>query len=268
MGLRCAVIGNPINHSLSPVIHHAFAEQTHLSLLYEKIQGDDLLFEQQVADFFASGGKGLNVTLPYKQRAFTMADVVSDRCQRAGAANTLWITDNKLHADNTDGIGLIRDITHYVSLHHKRLLIFGAGGAARGIIHSLLEEQPLKIVVANRSVEPLRQLKADIPNVDCVRWEHMTGQFDVLINATSAGVSGDGISLPSELMCHHPFCYDLVYCMNALTPFVDYVQQQGCRAVDGLGMLVEQAAESFYLWHAVRPETAPVLRQLKCESKK
>jgi shikimate dehydrogenase len=259
--LCCAVIGTPITHSLSPLIHQAFAEQTNLALSYEKIQGDARLFEQQVLDFFAIGGKGLNVTMPYKLRAFEMAEIASQRCLMAGAANTLWIKDSKIHADNTDGIGLVRDLTRYVTLLNARVLILGAGGAARGIIHPLLAERPQSIAVANRSFGPLEKLQEDIPHVNCIAWKHLTGQFDVLINATSAGTSGDNISLPAELFFHHPFCYDLGYNGNGLTPFVAYTKQKGCLAVDGLGMLVEQAAESFYIWHGVRPDTAPVLSE-------
>jgi len=263
MPLRCAVIGNPISHSLSPLIHQAFAEQTNLSLSYEKIQGNDRLFEQQVLAFFAEGGTGLNVTLPYKQKAFALADVTSERCRKAYAANTLWVKNNKFHADNTDGIGFIRDLARYVTLYDKKILILGAGGAARGIIHPLLRAQPQKVVVANRSAGPLNQLKFDVPQIECILWEHLAGQFDVLINATSTGLSGASISLPVSLFSQQPFCYDLMYNIKALTPFVTLAQQQGCRAVDGLGMLVEQAAEAFYLWHGMQPDTIPILQHLK-----
>jgi len=192
VSLRCAVIGNPIAHSLSPLIHHAFAQQCSFPLLYEKIQGHDVDFEQQVSDFFAAGGKGLNVTLPFKQRAYMMADRRSERCIKAGAANTLWHENNKLVADNTDGIGLLSDLYRYISLVNTRILILGAGGAARGIIHPLLEAQPQKLIVANRSLEPLEKLQAEIAQIHCISLAHLEGEFDLIINATSAGIYGGG----------------------------------------------------------------------------
>ncbi|RUR13960.1 shikimate dehydrogenase [Legionella sp. km772] len=262
MSLRCAVIGNPIAHSLSPRIHHAFAQQFNLPLLYERILGNDLTFEQQVFSFFAAKGRGLNVTLPFKQRAFMMANSHSARCAKAGAANTLWYEDNKLCADNTDGVGLIRDLCRYLPLQNSRILILGAGGAARGIIHPLLEMQPHQLVVANRSLEPLAQLQAEIAQIRCLGLTHLEGEFDLIINATSAGVLGDSLIIPKQVLQNRPFCYDLAYRYQALTPFVDYTQQLGCEAVDGLGMLVEQAAEAFYLWHRVRPDTQAVLNSL------
>lgn len=255
---HCAVIGNPVAHSLSPVIHHVFAEQVNLSLSYTKIRGDEASFEQQVRDFFAAQGKGLNVTLPFKQRAYAMAKIRSERCIKAGAANTLWYSDNKLHADNTDGVGLIRDLSHHCSLANAKILILGAGGAARGIIHPLLEAQPQQLWVANRSREPLLQLQKDIPQIQSVEWSQLNGEFDLIINATSAGALGKSLTLPKELMANLPFCYDLMYQLTTPTPFVQYAQQQGCQATDGLGMLVEQAAESFYLWHGLKPKTEPI----------
>jgi shikimate dehydrogenase len=254
MSLLCAVIGLPIEHSLSPYIHQAFAKQTHLSLSYEKIQGDESLFEEQVRVFFARQGMGLNVTQPFKQRAYAMADVCSERCRKAGAANTLWYRDNQLYADNTDGIGLIRDLTRHIQLHQAKILILGAGGAARGIIHPLLDMQPERLVVANRSIEPLKQLQADIPQITAIPLSDLKGHFDLIINATSAGLSGECITLPEDLIRQSPFCYDLSYQKNGVTPFVQYTQQLGCKAFDGWGMLVEQAAESFYLWHGVKAE--------------
>lgn len=264
MVLHCAVIGNPIVHSLSPIIHHSFAEQVNLPLSYKKIQGSDTEFETQVTDFFAADGKGLNITLPFKQRAYAMADIRSERCTRAGVANTLWYSENKLHGDNTDGIGLVRDLSRYVSLSNARILILGAGGATRGIIHPLFVMQPQQLWVANRRIEPLIKLKSDIPQIQIMEWAQLGGDFDVIINATSAGVLGETLSLPAELMQSNPFCYDLMYQLKTATPFIRYVQQLGCPAIDGLGMLVEQAAESFYLWHKVKPNTEVVLKQLRC----
>ncbi len=247
------------------MIHHSFAQQVNLPLLYEKIQGNDLSFEQQVSDFFAADGKGLNVTLPFKQRAYVMADIRTERCIKAGAANTLWYENNKLYADNTDGIGLMRDLSRYISLAKARIVILGAGGAARGIIYPLLAAKPQQLIVANRSLGPLEQLQSEIAEINCISLTHLEGEFDVLINATSAGVLGEGVVVPAAIMMNHPFCYDLAYRYKALTPFVAYAQQLRCKAVDGLGMLVEQAAESFYLWHGVKPDTEVVLKQLHAQ---
>jgi shikimate dehydrogenase len=248
---------------MSPAIHQLFAQQVHRSLSYEKILGDEHRFEQQVTAFFTAGGKGLNVTLPFKQRAYAMANVHSDRCLRAGAANTLWVKDNNVHADNTDGIGFVRDIARYIALHKAKILILGAGGAARGIIHPLLDMQPEHLAVANRSLDPLKQLRSAIPQIDCLSLTELTGDFDVIINATSAGLSGEFFSLSNDILAHSSFFYDLSYKQNGETPFVHYARQAGCNAIDGLGMLVEQAAESFYLWHGLRPDTEQVLNQLR-----
>ena len=263
MSLLCAVIGNPIAHSLSPWIHRAFAEQVNLSLLYEKIQGNNFAFEQQVSDFFSATGKGLNVTLPFKQRAFAMAYRRSERCIKAGAANTLWCEEDRIVADNTDGAGLIRDLSHHFSLINTRVLILGAGGAARGIIHPLLDAQVKQLAIANRSSEPLKHLQAEIPQIDCLSLANLEGEFDLIINATSAGVQDTQLTLPKYILQNQPFCYDLSYKHRGSTPFIDYAQQQSCQAIDGLGMLVEQAAESFYLWHGIRPDTKPILANIK-----
>ena len=260
---RFAVIGKPIAHSLSPIIHQSFAKQTQQTMTYEKIQGDELVFEQQVSTFFSSGGKGLNVTLPFKQRAFAMAEVTSDRCAKAGAANTLWLDDGKIHADNTDGIGFVRDLARYCPLAGKRILILGAGGAARGIIHPLLESKPALLTVANRSFDKVKKLQSEFPEIAVLSLEHLSGTFDLIINASSAGHLGEVISLPKEMMVYTPFCYDLAYQQKKDTPFVSYTRGFGCRAIDGLGMLVEQAAEAFYLWHGVRPDVSAILQRLR-----
>lgn len=263
MLFRCAVIGKPIAHSWSPFIHQRFAEQVKLALRYEKILGSDLDFEQQVRAFFAHQGRGLNVTLPFKQRAFHLAAKASAACIKAGAANTLWLEAGELWADNTDGLGLVRDLERHLSLAECRILILGAGGAARGIIHPLLDCLPACLVVANRSRPPLTQLAADIPSIQCVELAELSGEFDLIINATSAGVAAEPLVLPRQLMLNRPFCYDLTYQQQGATPFVLYAQQHGAQAVDGLGMLVEQAAESFVLWHGQRPEPLEVLAELR-----
>ena len=257
-----AVIGNPIAHSLSPVIHQCFAKQVHVQLTYEKIQADDHSFEQQVADFFVWDGKGLNVTLPFKQRAFAMSDQRTLRCEQAGAANTLWMKENQLHADNTDGIGFIRDLHHYVEVLGKRILILGAGGAARGIIFPLLEQHPDEIIIANRTLAKAKEFQYDFPQTRCISFNEIKGQFDLVINATSASLIGEFVVLPEECMSSRPFCYDLSYKQYDVTAFVHYARQFGCEAVDGLGMLVEQAAEAFFIWHGLMPATREVLEFL------
>lgn len=258
-----AVIGNPIEHSLSPDIHQYFAQQTKRILSYEKILGDEQCFAQQVSDFFATGGKGLNITLPFKQQAFALAAAKSNRCSQAGAANTLWMDEQRIWADNTDGVGLIRDLTRYTAVEQARILILGAGGAVRGIIAPLLAEKPAQLMVANRSFAPLPQLQLEFPQISCSALNSISGLFDIVINATSASLLGAEISLPESLMSAGPFCYDLAYQLKCSTAFVRYAKALGCTAVDGLGMLVEQAAESFYLWHDVRPDTQEVLHALR-----
>lgn len=263
MSQRFAVIGNPIAHSLSPIIHQCFAKQVNVQLTYEKIQGDDASFEEQVSDFFAQDGKGMNVTLPFKQRAFAMAKNCSERCLKAGAANTLWMEENQLHADNTDGIGLVRDLTRYIGLAGKRLLILGAGGAARGIIYPLLENTPQEIVVTNRTVSKAEEFQRAFPQIKSLPLNEIDEQFDVVLNATSAGLAGEFIALPEACLAGKPFCYDLSYKQNGITPFVQYAKESNCDAVDGLGMLVEQAAEAFFIWHGMMPETQEVLTFLR-----
>lgn len=261
--LYFAVIGNPIDHSLSPLIHSYFAQQTQLSVSYEKIKGEDRNFKQQVLNFFQHGGFGLNVTLPFKQQAFTLANETSVRCQKAGAANTLWMQKKKLYADNTDGIGLIRDLTHHMDLSEQSILVLGAGGATRGIIDPLMEMKPACLTVANRTLDKALSLLQAFPLIKVMKLTELHGCFDLIINATSSSLSGEAILLPEDIMAQKPFCYDLAYDQHKETTFVKYARRHSCPALDGLGMLVEQAAEAFYLWNGVRPLTYPVLQQLR-----
>lgn len=265
MSQHFAVVGNPIAHSLSPIIHQQFAAQHHIELIYDKIKGDDLHFEQQVKDFFVNGGRGLNITLPFKQRAFALAQLHSERCNMAGAANTLRLAEGQLVADNTDGVGLICDLNRYLKLEQKRILILGAGGAARGIIHTLLGETPASITVANRSDEKKAQFTRDFPMIKWCRLEHIGNGYDLIINATSATLTQQQLLLPAQLIDANPFCYDLSYQLHSDTAFVDWAQALGGRAVDGLGMLVEQAAEAFFLWHGVRPVTTELIKRLRLQ---
>lgn len=260
---RFAVIGNPIAHSLSPFIHQRFAEQTSLTLTYEKICGDHAGFEKQVLDFFAQKGKGLNVTLPFKQRAFEMAKESTLQSKKAKAGNTLWMKSGELWVDNTDGIGLIRDLNRYMSLKDKNILILGGGGAARGIIWPLMDSQPAKLVLANRTADKLKAFQEDFPQMQTQDLAHLRGAFDLVINATSASLQGESIRLPPDCLQNKPLCYDLSYKQQGLTAFVDYAKSQDCPAQDGLGMLVEQAAEAFSIWNGVMPDALPVLSELR-----
>lgn len=258
-----AVMGNPIEHSLSPFIHHYFAKQTHMHLIYEKIKVEEQGFKQQVSDFFSQNGKGLNITLPFKQQAYAMAEQTTPRCKRAGAANTLWMENHQLHADNTDGIGLIRDLNRYFDLQGARILILGAGGAARGIIAPLLEHHLADLAITNRTLATAMQLQNDFPGLRCIKATELIGEFDLIINATSASLAGELAIVPKDCLTTRPFCYDLAYNQKDSTPFVQYAQAADCIAVDGLGMLIEQAAEAFFIWHGVRPETDELLNLLR-----
>jgi shikimate dehydrogenase len=252
---RFMVMGAPIAHSLSPMIHAQFAAQTGRDVVYETCLLDRVHFEQQVRDFFAAGGMGLNITSPGKERAFAMADVKTPRCAVARAANTLWMNQvGQLCADNTDGVGLVRDLHHHgINLVNARILVLGAGGAARGILPALLDEHPRYVAIANRTasraealIQSLGSTKLSYRPLDAV-----TGSYDLILNATS---TSRGLSAGSSLS-GEPFCYDLNYNTSGSTAFVTWASKAGFRAVDGLGMLVQQAAEAFYVWHGVRPET-------------
>lgn len=258
-----AVMGNPIAHSLSPLIHELFAAQKNITLNYIKIQIDESHFEEHVKDFFNHGGKGLNITLPCKERAFAMSDKQSPRCLKANAANTLWMQSDKLYADNTDGIGLVRDLARFHDLKAKRILILGAGGATRGIIAPLLDKKPTQLTIANRTLQKAQQLEIDFPEIDSSDFLTLHSEYEIIINATSASVHQQPLLLPEQVLARKPFCYDLSYALNSTTPFVAWARTNGCESKDGLGMLVEQAAESFFIWHGVRPDGFSVLNQLR-----
>ncbi len=267
---RYAVIGNPIEHSRSPEIHRAFARQTGEAIDYERILGQLDGFERQVHEFFAQGG-GLNVTVPFKERAFALADELSDRARSAGAVNTLIpLADGRLRGDNTDGVGLVRDLArnHNCLIAGSRILLLGAGGAARGALLPLLESGPEQLVIANRTAskaEHLAQLQ-EAPSVQLlgIGLDELEGrQFDLIINATAAGLSGQVPDLPEGILAPGGWCYDMMYGREP-TAFVRWgLQQEAAQSLDGLGMLVEQAAESFFLWRGVRPDTAPVIAMLR-----
>ena len=266
---RYAVMGNPIAHSKSPRIHTLFAEQTRQRLSYEGILVDLGGFAQAVGNFQANGGKGLNVTVPFKQEAWALADERSARAALAGAVNTLVLRpDGSRFGDNTDGVGLVRDLRDnlHAVLAGARVLVLGAGGAVRGVLSPLLEEQPAELVIANRTVGKAQELAALIPGrgVEGVGFETLAGrQFDGVINGTSASLQGELPPLPDGLLAPGAWCYDLMY-GKVPTVFMNWARTQGTdNVVDGLGMLVEQAAESFFLWRGVRPQTAPVIAALR-----
>lgn len=260
---RFAVMGNPIHHSLSPQIHQQFAAQTGLTLTYDKILVDLDQFEHQVKTFFEEGGQGLNITLPCKQKAFAMAQEVTPRAAQAKAANTLWMKLGKLCADNTDGIGLLRDIQRHVTIAGKTILMLGAGGAARGVLGGLLDANPKSVTLANRTLATAKQLQMDFSKIHVCDWNDLSNHvqqqsYDVVINATSASLAKDQLDLPKQLLASKPFCYDLAYQKEGPTAFVAWVRSNGCEAMDGIGMLIEQAAESFFIWHGVMPDTKPI----------
>jgi len=267
-----AVMGNPITHSKSPRIHSLFAEQTGEAVHYSAIQVDPGGFAQAVSNFVASGGKGLNITVPFKQEAWQLVDSRSERAARAGAVNTIKIENSKLYGDNTDGIGLVNDLVRNngITLKQKRILLMGAGGAARGVLAPLLEQDPALLFIANRTVSRARDLAQEFSDLGAVRGcgydeTLATHQFDVLINATAASLQGDLPPLPDGIIATAGSCYDMMYGATP-TPFMCWALTQGATTVlDGLGMLVEQAAESFTLWRGVRPETLAVIKQLRQE---
>jgi len=254
-----AVIGNPIAHSVSPRIHTLFAKQFAMQITYTRICAEVADFENVVTNFFVTGGRGLNITAPFKERAFAMSVVKTDRAIQAQAANTLWMVGEQLHADNTDGVGLLRDLAAYGNLQGKRILLLGAGGAARGIIGPLLAAQLKELVVVNRTVQRAHELCKAFPALTVNTFTTLQGVFDVIINATTLHAALD-LKLPEAIWETKPFCYDLVYNIAAPTPFVEMARAHQCDAVDGLGMLIAQAAESFYIWHGVRPVLGAYLK--------
>ncbi len=267
---RYAVFGHPIGHSRSPLIHSQFAEQTGQNILYFAQDVDLPQFEHEARTFFLSGGMGLNCTLPLKEAAFRFADTCSARAERARAVNTLVLQpDGTLFGDNTDGAGLLRDLTANLGLKlaGKRMLILGAGGASRGIIAPLLEAALERLVIANRT-ESRALLLADefatLGNVSGSGFEALgNAQYDVIVNATAASLKGELPPLPDDLLAPGGCCYDLAYARTP-TAFVRWGNAHGAAvSADGIGMLVEQAAEAFLLWRGVRPETAPVIRMLQ-----
>jgi shikimate dehydrogenase len=262
------VIGHPVSHSRSPFIHGIFARQTRQNMVYRLHDVSPAQLPTFVMEFWQRGGKGLNVTVPHKVAASAMVRAMSARATQAGAVNTLLMDEDGITADNTDGAGLVRDLTVNlkVALAGARILLVGSGGAARGVVGPLLDESPELITIAGRSAaraEALgRQFAALGPVQGCGLDAIASGAFDIVINATSAGLSGEAPAIPASVVTHSTFCYDMSYAKSA-TAFLQWARDKGCkRSAQGWGMLVEQAAESFELWRGVRPATAGVLAAL------
>lgn len=267
---RYAVMGHPIAHSQSPRIHGLFARQTGEDLGYEALLVEPDSFAAAVHAFRIAGGKGLNVTVPFKQEAWALAAQRSARAERAGAVNTLyWEAGDILCGENTDGIGLVQDLAgnHQVDLQGRSILVLGAGGAVRGVLQPLLEAAPARIVIANRTpgkAEELASEFSDLGNVSACSFFDLAGdRFSLVINGTSASLQGEVPPLPAEIFAPDAVAYDMMYGREP-TAFQRWAGREGAaRALDGLGMLVEQAAEAFYIWRGVRPETAGVIAALR-----
>jgi len=269
MSDRYCVFGNPIGHSLSPAIHAAFAAQCRQDLIYEAILAPRDGFVDAVRGFVAGSGRGANVTVPFKEEACLLANRLTGRAKVAGAVNTLVFDGAGMLGDNTDGYGLLRDLTLNLGYQvaGKRVLLLGAGGAARGVIGPLLDTRPAALVVANRTADRARDLAQRLPLTASLRgcdYAELAGQsFDLVINATSASLSGQLPPLPEGIFAAESLAYDMMYGQGQ-TPFLVFAGSQGvARLADGLGMLVEQAAEAFRVWRGIRPDTEPVMAMLR-----
>ena len=265
-----AVMGNPIKHSKSPVIHREFAQLSDQDMAYTAILAPEDGFVEAATQFFADGGKGLNITVPFKLEAYHFADELSDRAKRAGAVNTLIRQSNgRLRGDNTDGVGMMRDIinNHDGRITNKRVLVVGAGGAVRGVLAPLLQENPASVVIVNRTVEKAQLLAdqfSDMGRIEACAFADLKGEpFDWIINGTSASLGGEVPAIPASVIGEYSRCYDMMYSVE-ITPFNQWAAALGAAdTYDGLGMLVEQAAESFRLWRGLMPPTARVIASLK-----
>ena len=270
---RYVVIGNPIAHSKSPQIHARFAQQTGEALTYDRLLAPLDGFETTVRSFIASGGRGANVTVPFKLDAFALATERSTRADAAGAVNALTFDGHRIIGDNTDGVGLVRDIVANagIGIAGRRVLLIGAGGAARGVILPLLEELPAEVIIANRTLATAEELVVRFgqhasarSHISAAPFEAVGGMFDIVINATSASLSAELPPIPASVFSAQTFAYDMMYGAQP-TVFMQFAASHGAAVRDGLGMLVEQAAEAFVVWRGVRPETAPVYQWLRSQ---
>ncbi len=257
MSKQFAVVGNPIEQSRSPELHHAFAAKTGIDLTYSKRLAPLDDFEANIQDFFAQGGIGMNVTVPFKEQAYAQCQVLTERARIAGAVNTLWMENGLLHGDNTDGQGLVEAIRALDwNLENTDILIIGAGGATRGVIYPLVQAGVKKIVIANRTLARAEQLIADLKNalpqaeLQAIALTDLAGDFDIIINATSASLSGDALILPEALQFKH--AYEMAY--GKPSTFLDQARARGVPSAEGFGMLVGQAIESFSIWNGVKPQ--------------
>jgi shikimate dehydrogenase len=268
---RYAVVGNPVSHSLSPKIHQQFAAQTQQSISYEAIELPLDDFAAQVAKLQLQGMKGLNVTVPFKRQAWEVCDQRSTHAETAGAVNTIiFKNDNRIVGDNTDGTGLIRDLAenHQVAIRSCKILILGAGGAVRGILEPLIDLQPESITIANRTPDKARQLASVFHQQAEIKTCGYEGlgetRYDLIINATAAGLTNQVPPVPESVLASHSICYDMMYSLDQPTAFVRWAQNHAAAmAIDGLGMLVEQAAESFFIWRGLRVDTVSVIADLR-----
>ncbi len=268
---RYAVVGNPVAHSLSPLIHRHFAEQTIQTLDYTAIEIAPDAFAPRIAELVAAGFKGFNVTVPFKQQAFALCTELSQRAQRAGAVNTIRVlAGGELAGENTDGIGLVRDlsINLHIPLADQRILLLGAGGAVRGVLGPILAEAPRVLVLCNRTLARAETLANDFSasgDIEVLPYEELDGEtFDLVINGTAAGLNDSVPPLPASAVGAETVCYDMMYNRSGPTAFVAWARDKGAAAAhDGLGMLVEQAAEAFQVWRGLRPQTADLIQSLR-----
>lgn len=269
---KYAVIGNPIAHSKSPIIHAAFAAQTGQFIEYSRVLAPLDGFADTVNTLIVQGFGGANVTVPFKLEAFSLADRLTERASDAGAVNTLIFADNQMIGDNTDGVGLVRDIEHNLntSFANQRVLLIGAGGAAEGVLHPILNRSPALLVITNRSVDKAINMVQKVQTQEDYQLVSVSAhafddlqhqQFDIVINATSTGLTDTQLPLPKTVFAHGALAYDMMY--GRETPFMQLARAQGMQVADGLGMLVEQAAEAFYVWRGVRPKTKQIMQMVR-----
>lgn len=268
---KYAVIGNPIEHSKSPLIHQAFAKQFNKVIIYEKVLAPLDGFDATLQRLRTEGYLGANVTVPFKFEAFNACQALSARAQAAGAVNTLSFIEQHISGDNTDGCGLVNDIFkhQHTSFAGKKVLLLGAGGAAQGVMLPLLEQRPAYLTVANRSVDKAQAMVDKFSShagsnetiLQVKTFADLSLAYDIVINATSAGLTDSSLHLSADIFQQNTLAYDMMY--GRETPFMQQALAAGARVVDGLGMLVEQAAEAFFLWHGLRPETASVIQSFR-----
>lgn len=267
-----AVFGNPIKHSKSPLIHSLFAEQQGIKLNYQAIEVPVECFNEYVNAFAKQEGKGLNITVPFKGDAYSLCDTLTERARLSGSVNTIWFDDKKNHGDTTDGKGLINDlvVNHKIDLNDKSILVLGAGGSVSAILEPLCEQKPKLITIVNRTLSKAEQLVetfSNYGNLQASSYENLPNEsYDLIINGTSLSLNGELPAIPASTITNTTCCYDLMY-SDTDTIFMQWANEQGALIVmDGLGMLVEQAAEAFNIWHGVMPDTTPVIKSLRNNS--